>query len=160
LHFTSAVLEQLRRREIEIVEITHHVGYATFQPIRVDKVEDHRIGSESFEISVSAAETINDRRRSGGRVIAIGTTTVRALESSVVNEDTIGPRSSSTTLFIYPGYGFRAIDGLLTNFHLPGSSLLMLVSALAGRDLILEAYRHAVDLKYRFYSYGDCMLII
>jgi S-adenosylmethionine:tRNA ribosyltransferase-isomerase len=160
LHFGESVLSELRRREIEVVEITHHVGYATFQPIRVERVEDHRIDPESFEINERAAETINRHKRDGGRVIAVGTTTVRALESSVGNEDMIESRSGSTSLFIYPGYRFRTIDALLTNFHLPASSLLMLVSALGGRDLVLAAYRHAVESRYRFYSYGDCMLII
>jgi S-adenosylmethionine:tRNA ribosyltransferase-isomerase len=159
LHFTETVLDELRKREIAIVEITHHVGYATFQPIRVTHVEEHRIDAESFEISEGAADLINRRKRDGGRLVAIGTTTVRALESSAGKENTVSAGKGTTSLFIYPGYEFRAVDVLLTNFHLPASSLLMLVSALGGRDLVLRAYGHAVEARYRFYSYGDCMLI-
>lgn len=160
LHFTPRIFDELRARGVKIVEITHHVGYATFQPVRVEEVEKHVIASESYEIINEAAEEINQAKRSGARVIAIGTTTTRALESAADPEGRVRPRRGGTELFIYPGYRFRAVDSLLTNFHLPQSSLLMLVSALAGRDLILNAYRHAVAQKYRFYSYGDCMLII
>lgn len=160
LHFTESILSELHDRSIETVEITHHVGYATFQPIRVERIEDHRIGSEFFHISTEAASSMNRRRAAGGRLIAVGTTTVRALESSVDEEGRIRAGAGSTDLYIFPGFRLRAIDGLLTNFHLPRSSLLMLVSAFGGRDLVLSAYRHAVDQRYRFYSYGDCMLII
>lgn len=159
LHFTPRILERLKTNGIETVEITHHVGYATFQPVRVDVVEEHRIASESYLIEQEAARRINAARAAGGRIIAIGTTCVRALESAANPDRTIRAEQNSTQLFIYPGYNFRAIDGLLTNFHLPKSSLLMLVSAFAGRDRILDAYRHAVSEKYRFFSYGDCMLI-
>ena len=145
---------------MKIVEITHHVGYATFQPVRVEEVEKHVIASESYEIINEAAEAINQAKRSGVRVMAIGTTTTRALESATDPDGHVRSERRGTELFIYPGYQFRAVDALLTNFHLPQSSLLMLVSAFAGRDLILNAYRHAVAQKYRFYSYGDCMLII
>lgn len=160
LHFSETVLENLRMRGIEVVWVTHHVGYGTFQPIRVERVEDHRIESEWFQISGEAAATINRRRNAGGRLIAVGTTTVRALESSVDDSGRIIEGTGRTELFIYPGFSFRAIDGLLTNFHLPRSSLLMLVSAFSGLNLTLSAYRHAVEERYRFYSYGDCMLII
>src|SRR5215510_11514437 len=159
LHFTSRTFDELRARGVKTVEITHHVGYATFQPVRVEEVEKHAIAPESYEISDGAAEAINRAKLSGARVVAVGTTTTRALESAVDPGGRVRPGRGVTELFIYPGYHFRAVDALLTNFHLPQSSLLMLVSAFAERDLILNAYRHAVAQKYRFYSYGDCMLI-
>jgi len=160
LHFTPRIFDELRSRGVKIAEITHHVGYATFQPVRVEQVEEHSIASESYEITREAAEMINEAKRSGARVVAIGTTTTRALESASDPDGHVRAERRSTELFIYPGYQFRAVDALLTNFHLPQSSLLMLVSAFAGRDLTLNAYRHAVAQKYRFYSYGDCMLIV
>lgn len=160
LHFTARIFDELRARGVKVVEITHHVGYATFQPVRVEEVEKHAIASESYEISDEAAETINRAKLSGARVMAVGTTTTRALESAADPDGRVRAGRGGTELFIYPGYRFRAVDALLTNFHLPQSSLLMLVSAFAERDLILNAYRHAVAQKYRFYSYGDCMLII
>ncbi|MCI0525160.1 MAG: tRNA preQ1(34) S-adenosylmethionine ribosyltransferase-isomerase QueA [Acidobacteria bacterium] len=160
LHFTPRVFNELRARGVKIIEITHHVGYATFQPIRVERVEDHAIASEIYEITVEAAEAINKAKRSGARVTAVGTTTTRALESATEPDGLVRAELRSTELFIYPGYQFRVVDALLTNFHLPQSSLLMLVSAFAGRDLMLDAYRYAVTQKYRFYSYGDCMLIV
>jgi S-adenosylmethionine:tRNA ribosyltransferase-isomerase len=160
LHFTPAIFETLRARGVEVVEITHHVGYATFQPVRVDRVEEHRIDAESYEIRPEAAARINQARQEGRRVVAIGTTSVRALESAANPDRTIRAERRRTELFIYPGYQFRAIDGLLTNFHLPKSSLLVLVAAFAGQETVLKAYRHAVDQRYRFYSYGDCMLLI
>lgn len=159
LHFTPRIFDELNARGVKVVEITHHVGYATFQPVRVEEVEKHVIASESYEIINEAAETINQAKRSGMRVIAIGTTTTRALESAVDPDGQIRAERRGTELFIYPGYRFRAVDALLTNFHLPQSSLLMLVSAFAEHELILNAYRYAVSQKYRFYSYGDCMLI-
>ena len=160
LHFTSRTFDELRARGVKVVEITHHVGYATFQPVRVEEVEKHAIAPESYEISDEAAEAINQAELYGARVVAVGTTTTRALESAAGPGGRVRPGRGGTELFIYPGYRFRAVDALLTNFHLPQSSLLMLVSAFAERDLILNAYRHAVAQKYRFYSYGDCMLII
>jgi S-adenosylmethionine:tRNA ribosyltransferase-isomerase len=160
LHFTPRILEELRARGGRIAQITLHVGYATFQPVRVNQVEEHQIAPESYVISEESARTINSAKEEGKRVIAIGTTTVRALESAAQSSGQIRAESRATDLFIYPGYKFRVVDGLLTNFHLPRSSLLMLVAAFAGRELILEAYRHAVAAKYRFYSYGDCMLLI
>lgn len=159
MHFTERIFDRLRERGVGIVEITHHVGYATFQPVRVEQIEQHRIASESYEITRQAAETINAARTAGCRVVAIGTTSVRALESAAGEDGTIRAERSGTELFIYPGYRFRIVDALLTNFHLPKSSLMMLVSALADRDLIIDAYRHAVEERYRFFSYGDCMLI-
>ncbi|MBO0725770.1 MAG: tRNA preQ1(34) S-adenosylmethionine ribosyltransferase-isomerase QueA [Blastocatellia bacterium] len=160
LHFTPRTFDELRARGVKVVEITHHVGYATFQPIRVEKVEKHVIAPERYEIISEAAETINQAKLSGARVVAVGTTTTRALESAADSGGCVRAERGDTKLFIYPGYQFRAVNALLTNFHLPQSSLLMLVSAFAGRDLILNSYRHAVAQKYRFYSYGDCMLII
>ncbi|HKQ77110.1 MAG TPA: tRNA preQ1(34) S-adenosylmethionine ribosyltransferase-isomerase QueA [Blastocatellia bacterium] len=160
LHFTPRIFDELRARGVKIVEITHHVGYATFQPVRVEEVEKHVIDSESYEIIHEAAEAINQAKRSGARILAVGTTTTRALESATDPDGRVRSERRCTELFIYPGYQFRAADALLTNFHLPQSSLLMLVSAFAGRDLILNSYRHAVAQKYRFYSYGDCMLIM
>jgi S-adenosylmethionine:tRNA ribosyltransferase-isomerase len=160
LHFTPRVFDELRAREVKIAEVTHHVGYATFQPVRAERIEEHRIASESYEIGGEAATLINKAKQAGNRVVAIGTTTTRALESAAAADGLIRAARRSTELFIYPGHQFRAVDALLTNFHLPRSSLLMLVSAFAGRDLTLAAYRHAVAQKYRFYSYGDCMLIV
>jgi S-adenosylmethionine:tRNA ribosyltransferase-isomerase len=160
LHFTPAVLSSLHARQVEIAEITLHVGYGTFEPVRVDIVEQHRVAAESFHISEETAEAINQTRARGGRVIAVGTTTTRALESAVNQDGKIQAGSGETELTITPGYEFRSIDALLTNFHLPRSSLLLLVSAFAGRDLTLTAYRHAVAARYRFYSYGDCMFVI
>jgi S-adenosylmethionine:tRNA ribosyltransferase-isomerase len=159
LHFTERVLSELAARGIQTIEITHHVGFATFQPVRVQQVEEHHIEAERYKISAAAAEAINATRQEGRRVIAVGTTTTRALESATDEERLTHAGRGVTELFIYPGYRFRAIDGLLTNFHLPQSSLLMLVSAFAGRELTLQAYRHAVRSRYRFYSYGDCMFI-
>ncbi|MGH9849260.1 MAG: tRNA preQ1(34) S-adenosylmethionine ribosyltransferase-isomerase QueA, partial [Blastocatellia bacterium] len=160
LHFTPRIFDELRARGVKIAEITHHVGYATFQPVRVEQIEEHRIASESYEIGEEAASVINEAKQAGNRVVAIGTTTTRALESAAGVSGSIRVERRGTELFIYPGYQFRAIDALLTNFHLPQSSLLMLVSAFAGRDLTLDAYRYAVAQKYRFYSYGDCLLIV
>jgi S-adenosylmethionine:tRNA ribosyltransferase-isomerase len=160
LHFTPRVFDELRARDVRLIEITHHVGYATFQPIRTDRIENHRIGAEAYEISVEAANSINSAKKERRRIIAIGTTTVRALESAAEPDGQIRAERSVTGLFIYPEYRFRVINALLTNFHLPQSSLLMLVSAFTGLETTLGAYRHAVEARYRFYSYGDCMLII
>jgi S-adenosylmethionine:tRNA ribosyltransferase-isomerase len=160
LHFTPTVLDNVKARGVSIAEITLHVGYGTFEPVRTDDVVHHRVAPEWSSISDQAAQSINDARASGGRVFAVGTTTTRALESAVGSDLRIERRHGLADLTIVPGYKFRAVDALLTNFHLPRSSLLMLVSAFAGRDLILSAYRHAVTEGYRFYSYGDCMLIL
>lgn len=160
LHFTSGTLDEVSARQAKLVEITLHVGYGTFEPIRVDEVDEHSVAPERYEISQEAATTINQSRACGARVVAIGTTTARALESAVDDAGRVQPRNDFTRLTIRPGYRFRAVAALLTNFHLPESSLLVLVAAFAGRDLVLQAYRHAVAAEYRFYSYGDCMLII
>ncbi len=160
LHFTPRIFEEMAVRGIAVAEITHHVGYGTFQPVRVEQVEEHSIAAESYEIGEAAAAKINAARLTGKRVVSIGTTSVRALESAANPDGSVRAERRSTELFIYPGYQFRVVDALLTNFHLPQSSLLMLVSALANKDLILAAYHHAVANHYRFYSYGDCMLVI
>ena len=158
LHFTPEVLQRIRKRGIEIAQITLHVGLGTFQPVRVERVEDHNLHGERYQISAPAAETINRARDSRRRVVAVGTTTVRTLEHASLN-GTISAGNGEANIFIYPGYQFRTIGALLTNFHLPQSTLLMLVSALAGKDRTLAAYQYAVDKRYRFYSYGDCMFI-
>lgn len=161
LHFTKSTLDDIRARGVAIVEVTLHVGYGTFEPVRVADVTQHRVAPEQFSISESAAAIINSRRAAGARVIAVGTTTARALESSVtISGEISGSPMRETTVTIVPGYEFRAADALLTNFHLPRSSLLMLVSAFAGHELILASYSHAVRERYRFYSYGDCMMIV
>ena len=159
LHFTSEVLAKVTEIAA-LAEVTLHVGYGTFEPVRVDNVLDHSVSSEHFEISEAAAQTINTARANGGRVIVVGTTTLRALEFAATENGTIKTGSGVASLTIKPGYQFRVADALLTNFHLPRSSLLILVSAFAGRELILRAYGHAVEEQYRFYSYGDCMLIL
>jgi S-adenosylmethionine:tRNA ribosyltransferase-isomerase len=155
LHFTPEVLAEVAR-VASLAEITLHVGYGTFEPVRVDDVAEHSVSSEHFEISESAAQTINE----GGRIIVVGTTTMRALESSTTEDGRVVAGRGVASLTIKPGYRFRIADTLLTNFHLPRSSLLILVSTFAGRDLVLRAYHHAVAQRYRFYSYGDCMLIL
>jgi len=160
LHFTQPVIDDAHARGARFVEITLHVGYGTFEPVRVENVDEHRVAPERVEITNAAAKTINDARAKNGRVIAVGTTTIRALESavSVTGEIDAGLRTAELT--ITPGHQFRIADALLTNFHLPRSSLLLLVCGFAGRRLVLESYRHAIEAPYRFYSYGDCMLII
>ena len=160
LHFTPQVFERLRARGVRTCEVTLHVGYGTFAPVRAEDLAEHRVAAERFEISEAAAAEINATRGSGGRVVAVGTTTVRALESAADEGGRVRAGRGETGLTITPGYGFRAVDAMLTNFHLPRSSLLVLVSAFAGRELTLGAYRHAVAAGYRFYSYGDCMLIL
>ena len=173
LHFTPEILRQIRGRGVEVAEITLHVGLGTFQPIRVEKVEDHKLHTEWYEIPVEAARAVNLAKAEGRRVLAVGTTTVRTLEFAAeyatkhaaklgvgrVDEGRVEAGRGEADVFIYPGYRFRIVDGLLTNFHLPQSTLLMLVCALGGKELVTGAYRHAVEAGYRFYSYGDCMFI-
>jgi S-adenosylmethionine:tRNA ribosyltransferase-isomerase len=161
LHFTPEILERIRERGIEIAEITLHVGLGTFQPVRVKNVEEHRLHQEHFSISVDAAEKINRAVAAGRRVVAVGTTTVRTLEyaASQAADGKVAAGSGEADLFIYPGFSFRVVGALLTNFHLPESTLLMLVCALGGKEHVLNAYRHAVQERYRFYSYGDCMFL-
>jgi S-adenosylmethionine:tRNA ribosyltransferase-isomerase len=159
LHFTDAILEQVNAVST-VAEVTLHIGYGTFEPVRVDDVDQHSVSGERFTISAEAAGKINEARSKGGRVIVVGTTTMRALESSATEDGRIEATTGEARLTIKPGYRFRMADALLTNFHLPRSSLLVLVSAFAGRELVLASYGHAVDQGYRFYSYGDCMLIL
>ena len=160
LHFTARLLQTIQDRGVRVARITLHVGYGTFEPVRVDDVKLHRVAPEWFSISEEAAQIMNQSHNDGGRIVAVGTTTTRALESSVAPDRKILSQSGLADLTIVPGYAFRAVDALLTNFHLPRSSLLLLVTAFAGRELMLNSYRHAVKERYRFYSYGDCMLIL
>jgi S-adenosylmethionine:tRNA ribosyltransferase-isomerase len=161
LHFTADLLAQMESRGIERTAITLHVGYGTFKPVRVERVEEHTVDAEWFEIGEDAAAAIRRARREGRRVVAVGTTTTRALESAALaGGGDMRAMARPTDLFIVPGFPFQVVDALVTNFHLPRSSLLMLVSALAGRDPVLAAYREAVARGYRFYSYGDAMLIV
>lgn len=160
LHFTADTLHCLEQRGIETAVITLHVGPGTFQPVRAPTLEEHRMHEERYEIPPETAEALVRARADNRRIVAIGTTVVRALEAAVrAGDGTIRPGAASTDLFIYPPYDFRVVGALLTNFHLPRSTLLMLVAAFTGRETVLEAYRHAVAAGYRFYSYGDCMLI-
>lgn len=159
LHFTPEILERIRGRGVQTTKVTLHVGLGTFQPVRVERVEDVKLHAERYTISEETAAALNDARREGRRIVAAGTTTVRTLEHCARAGDEFTPHTGSTSIFISPGFEFRAVGALLTNFHLPHSTLLMLVSAFAGREHVLEAYRHAVDAKYRFFSYGDCMFI-
>ena len=161
LHFTPEVLHGLERRGVPIGEILLHVGYGTFQPVRCEQIEDHRMEPEYFEVTQEVARRIRGWKSEARRIVAVGTTSTRVLEHLAQNGDFPAQGSSGMcSLFIYPGYEFRVVDGLLTNFHLPRSTLLMLVSAFLGRDLILECYREAISERYRFFSYGDCMLIL
>jgi S-adenosylmethionine:tRNA ribosyltransferase-isomerase len=160
LHVTPELFDALEARGVERAEVTLHVGYGTFKPVRAERVEEHGVDAETFTVSQAAADALTTARRDGRRIIAVGTTTTRALESLQAGEDgVIRPASGETGLFIHPGHEFRIVQGLVTNFHLPRSSLLMLVAAFAGREAVLEAYRAAVAQQYRFYSYGDAMLI-
>jgi S-adenosylmethionine:tRNA ribosyltransferase-isomerase len=160
LHFTPRILEAVKACGVHVAEITLHVGYGTFEPVRVADAVKHKVAAERFSVSETTAKILNEARARGGRIIAVGTTTVRALESAASSDGQLAAQSGAASLTIIPGYEFRIVDALLTNFHLPKSSLLMLVSAFAGRELVLAAYRHAVEEGYRFYSYGDCMLVL
>ncbi|HUF73039.1 MAG TPA: tRNA preQ1(34) S-adenosylmethionine ribosyltransferase-isomerase QueA [Gammaproteobacteria bacterium] len=157
LHFDRELLAAIDARGVSRGHVTLHVGAGTFSPVRCDKIEEHRLHAERVEVSAGLCEQIRRARDSGGRIVAVGTTTVRALESAA--RDRLGPYSGETDLFIYPGFEFRIVDAIVTNFHLPESSLLMLVAAFAGREQVLGAYRHAVAERYRFFSYGDAMLL-
>lgn len=158
LHFDDALLETLRAQGIEFGHVTLHVGAGTFQPVRVDDVREHRMHSEWLNVGAALVEQVRATRARGGRVIAVGTTVVRALESALRNGE-LQPFAGETQIFIFPGYRIRSVDAMLTNFHLPESTLLMLVSAFAGKDRVFSAYEHAVREKYRFFSYGDAMLL-
>ena len=159
LHFTPDVLNALTEKGVEIVEVTLHVGYGTFAPVRATDLSKHSVSGERCQITDQAAETINRAKEQGRRVIAVGTTSTRSLESFADESGRVIPGRRIADLTITPGYKFKVIDGLLTNFHLPMSSLLVLVTSFGGYDLVMNSYRHAVSEKYRFYSYGDCMLI-
>lgn len=160
LHFTPDVLDRIKATGVKIVEITLHVGYGTFEPVRATDLAQHTVSAESYEIEAAAVETLEEAQGNGNRIVAVGTTTTRALEANVSEFGGFTAGSYSADLTIRPGYGFKAIDALLTNFHLPQSSLLVLTSTFGGHELIMSAYRHAVRERYRFYSYGDCMLIV
>ncbi len=160
LHFTEELLEQVRARGVKIAEITLHVGLGTFRPVKTENILDHHMHSEYYRISAEAAEKINRAKDEGHRVIAVGTTSTRTLEAAADVNGRLAETSGWTDIFIYPGYEFRVIDGLITNFHLPESTLVMLVSAFAGREHVLSAYELAVQERYRFFSFGDAMLII
>jgi S-adenosylmethionine:tRNA ribosyltransferase-isomerase len=161
LHFTEALLEQIRAKGVDIAFITLHVGLGTFRPMSVDVVEDHVMHEEYYSLSQETADLLNETKRRGGRVIAVGTTSCRTLETvgSQMNGEPLRESSGWTSIFIYPGYSFTVVDALITNFHLPKSTLVMLVSALAGREHIMKAYKEAVEDKYRFFSFGDAMFI-
>ena len=159
LHFTEEILEKLKAKGVTICYVTLNVGMGTFKPVKVDNILEHQMESEEFEISKETARIIMDAKISGKRITAVGTTTVRTLETCMQKYDEILEVIDDSTLFIYPGFKFRVIDRLITNFHLPKSTLIMLVSAFAGKDFVFKAYEEAINNKYRFYSYGDCMLI-
>ena len=159
LHFTPKILDRIRQRGIETAEVTLHVGLGTFQPVRVEEVEKHKLHSEFYSISPKAADRINQALDGKRRVVAVGTTTVRTLEFAARDSGRVEPGSGEADLFIYPGFQFCVIGAMLTNFHLPQSTLLMLVCAFGGKESVLAAYRHAVEWRYRFYSYGDCMFV-
>jgi len=158
LHFDAALLERLRAKGVHSAYVTLHVGAGTFQPVRVARIEEHRMHSEYVEVDAAVCEQVRDARARGSRVVAVGTTAVRSLESAARGGE-LAPYSGETDIFIYPGYQFRVVDVLLTNFHLPDSTLLMLVCAFGGYDNVMRAYRHAVEQRYRFFSYGDAMFI-
>ncbi len=160
LHFTHELLDEIRAMGVSIAEVTLHVGLGTFRPVKVENVLEHHMHSEFYQITAEAAATINAAKAAGHRIISVGTTSTRTLESAAAADGTIAESSGWTDIFIYPGYEFKVIDGLITNFHLPESTLVMLVSALAGREHVLSAYEQAVKERYRFFSFGDAMLIV
>lgn len=159
LHFTEELLEKIREKGVEIANVTLHVGIGTFRPVKVEKIEEHHMHSEHYYIKKEDAEKINNAKKNGGRIVSVGTTSCRVLESIADENGFVKEIEGDTSIFIYPGYKFKCIDALITNFHLPESTLLMLVSALAGKDYIMKAYKEAVEQKYRFFSFGDAMFI-
>lgn len=159
LHFTEALLQEIRDMGVNVCFVTLHVGLGTFRPVKAERIEDHEMHSEFCMIPAETAKIINDTKQSGGRIIAVGTTSCRTLESFAKEDGTVEETAAWTNIFIYPGYKFKCIDALITNFHLPESTLIMLVSALAGRENILNAYNEAVKEEYRFFSFGDAMII-
>lgn len=160
LHFTPGLLSEIEEMGVRLAYVTLHVGLGTFRPVKEENVLDHHMHSESYEITKEAAEVINETKKDGGRVICVGTTSCRTIESSADEKGIVYPGGGNTEIFIYPGYRFKVLDGLITNFHLPESTLIMLVSALAGRERVLDAYKEAVDCRYRFFSFGDAMIIL
>ena len=160
LHFTHELLEKIREKGVRIAEVTLHVGLGTFRPVSVENAEEHIMHTEHYEISKETADRINETRQKGGRIIAVGTTSVRTLETVADEKGVLRPQVGETNIFIYPGYKFKGVDALITNFHLPESTLLMLVSALAGKEKIMAAYQEAIAKEYRFFSFGDAMLIV
>ena len=160
LHFTTDLLKKVEEKGVSIAEVTLHVGLGTFRPVKEENILDHKMHSEWYEIKQDACDKINKARANGGRIIAVGTTSCRVIESVAEENKNILPKTGETDIFIYPGYKFKILDGLITNFHLPESTLIMLVSALAGYDSVMNAYKIAVDEKYRFFSFGDAMLIL
>jgi len=160
LHFTPELLDEVRAMGVEVAFVTLHVGLGTFRPVKEDVVENHKMHAEHYELSAATADVINRTRQRGGRVIAVGTTSCRTLESVGLTDGVVQPADGWTEIFIYPGYRFQVLDGLITNFHLPESTLIMLVSALAGYDHTMKAYEHAVEERYRFFSFGDAMAIL
>jgi S-adenosylmethionine:tRNA ribosyltransferase-isomerase len=160
LHFNSEILATLADRGVRLAEVTLHVGYGTFQPVRVERVEDHQLEAEHYDVPVASADVIEHARRAGRRVVGVGTTTTRTLEAvALANGGRVVAGAGATSLFIYPGFAFQVVSGLLTNFHLPASSLVMLVAAFGGTAAVMDAYADAIAARYRFYSYGDAMLI-
>lgn len=159
LHFTDALIEKIKEKGVKVAFVTLHVGLGTFRPVSCDNIEDHHMHSEYYEVSKETADIINEVRKSGGRIIAVGTTSVRTLESVAADDGTIPAKSGDTQIFIYPGYKFKVVDALITNFHLPESTLLMLISALYDREHIMDAYKEAIAENYRFFSFGDAMFI-
>ena len=159
LHFTNELLEDIKDKGVKTAYLTLHVGLGTFRPVSVENVEEHVMHTEHYEVSQEAADIINETRKSGGRIIAVGTTSVRTLETVAEDNGTMKAEIGDTSIFIYPGYKFKVTDSIITNFHLPESTLLMLVSAFAGKENIFEAYEQAVKEKYRFFSFGDAMLL-
>ena len=160
LHFNEELLQQLKAQGINLAFVTLHVGLGTFRPVKAEKVSEHVMHEEFYHLTEEAAETINQTKKNGGRVICVGTTSTRVIESIADENGTVSPKSGYTNIFIYPGYQFKCLDGLITNFHLPKSTLIMLVSALAGREHVLNAYKEAVQKEYRFFSFGDAMFIV
>lgn len=160
LHFTPEVLDNIRDKGVTVAEVTLHVGYGTFEPVRVEELSEHAVSPEVYEIDAATTELLNAAKTDGRRIVAVGTTTTRALETNVARCGRFTEGVHTADLTIVPGHAFRAVDALLTNFHLPQSSLLVLVSTFGGHELIMRAYQHAVAAKYRFYSYGDCMMIV
>lgn len=160
LHFTNELLEKVKEKGVDIAYVTLHVGLGTFRPVKADDILEHIMHSESYIISKEASDKINSTKKAGGRIICVGTTSVRTLESAACDDGSVPACEGDTSIFIYPGYKFKVLDGLITNFHLPESTLVMLVSAFAGRDNVLAAYEKAVEEAYRFFSFGDAMMII